>query len=140
MEQDLDGTATKWMESPRQGAVISGGALAVENALKAAFDTTTKEWKWYKDMHPQDEPGQVIWLTKTGDGILALDIRNPGALAKDDMEVAFQKLIDMGVEPYLVCSTLIGSMAQRLVRKICPKCKYQNLAESIYCNQCGEKL
>jgi type II secretory ATPase GspE/PulE/Tfp pilus assembly ATPase PilB-like protein len=29
----------------------------------------------------------------------------------------------MGVEPYLVSSTLIGSMAQRLVRKICPKCK-----------------
>jgi len=24
--------------------------------------------------------------------------------------------------------------------KICPKCKYQNLAESIFCNQCGEKL
>jgi membrane protease subunit (stomatin/prohibitin family) len=24
--------------------------------------------------------------------------------------------------------------------KTCPKCKYQNLAESIYCNQCGEKL
>jgi membrane protease subunit (stomatin/prohibitin family) len=24
--------------------------------------------------------------------------------------------------------------------KACPKCKYQNLAESIYCNQCGEKL
>jgi type II secretory ATPase GspE/PulE/Tfp pilus assembly ATPase PilB-like protein len=33
------------------------------------------------------------------------------------------RLIDMGVEPYLVSSTLIGSMAQRLVRKICPKCK-----------------
>jgi type II secretory ATPase GspE/PulE/Tfp pilus assembly ATPase PilB-like protein len=33
------------------------------------------------------------------------------------------RLIDMGVEPYLVSSTLAGSMAQRLVRKICPKCK-----------------
>jgi len=33
------------------------------------------------------------------------------------------RLIDMGVEPYLVSSTLIGSMAQRLVRKICSKCK-----------------
>jgi type II secretory ATPase GspE/PulE/Tfp pilus assembly ATPase PilB-like protein len=29
----------------------------------------------------------------------------------------------MGIEPYLVSSTLIGSMAQRLVRRICPKCK-----------------
>ena len=33
------------------------------------------------------------------------------------------RLIDMGVEPYLVSSTLIGSMAQRLVRKICSKCR-----------------
>jgi type II secretory ATPase GspE/PulE/Tfp pilus assembly ATPase PilB-like protein len=33
------------------------------------------------------------------------------------------RLIDMGVEPYLVSSTLVGAMAQRLVRKICSKCK-----------------
>jgi len=33
------------------------------------------------------------------------------------------RLIDMGIEPYLVSSTLIGAMAQRLVRKICPHCK-----------------
>jgi type II secretory ATPase GspE/PulE/Tfp pilus assembly ATPase PilB-like protein len=29
----------------------------------------------------------------------------------------------MGVEPFLISSTLIGSMAQRLVRRICSKCK-----------------
>jgi type II secretory ATPase GspE/PulE/Tfp pilus assembly ATPase PilB-like protein len=33
------------------------------------------------------------------------------------------RLLDMGVEPYLVSSTLIGAMAQRLVRTICRKCK-----------------
>jgi type II secretory ATPase GspE/PulE/Tfp pilus assembly ATPase PilB-like protein len=33
------------------------------------------------------------------------------------------RLIDMGVEPYLVSSTLIGAMAQRLIRKICSHCK-----------------
>jgi type II secretion system protein E len=33
------------------------------------------------------------------------------------------RLIDMGVEPYLVSSTLIGAMAQRLVRKLCVRCK-----------------
>jgi type II secretory ATPase GspE/PulE/Tfp pilus assembly ATPase PilB-like protein len=33
------------------------------------------------------------------------------------------RLIDMGVEPYLLTSTLQGAVAQRLVRKICPKCK-----------------
>ena len=33
------------------------------------------------------------------------------------------RLIDMGVEPFLVASSLIGATAQRLVRKICPYCK-----------------
>lgn len=33
------------------------------------------------------------------------------------------RLVDIGVEPYLVTSSLIGVIAQRLVRKLCPKCK-----------------
>ena len=44
-------------------------------------------------------------------------------LHTNDAGSAPMRLIDMGVEPYLVSSTLIGSMAQRLVRKICPRCK-----------------
>uniref|UniRef100_A0A7C4XSU4 Type II/IV secretion system protein n=1 Tax=Caldisericum exile TaxID=693075 RepID=A0A7C4XSU4_9BACT len=35
------------------------------------------------------------------------------------------RLIDMGIEPFLVASSLIGATAQRLVRKICPKCKVE---------------
>jgi type II secretion system protein E len=46
-------------------------------------------------------------------------------LHTNDAASAPMRLIDMGVEPYLVSSTLIGSMAQRLVRKVCPKCKIQ---------------
>ncbi len=44
-------------------------------------------------------------------------------LHTNDSASAPMRLIDMGVEPYLVSSTLIGSMAQRLVRKICSKCR-----------------
>lgn len=36
---------------------------------------------------------------------------------------AVTRLLDMGCEPYLVASALIGVMAQRLVRRICPNCK-----------------
>jgi type II secretion system protein E len=46
-------------------------------------------------------------------------------LHTNDAASAPMRLIDMGVEPYLVSSTLVGSMAQRLVRKICPKCKVE---------------
>ena len=44
-------------------------------------------------------------------------------LHTNDAASAAMRLIDMGIEPYLVTSTVIGAMAQRLVRKICPDCK-----------------
>ncbi len=37
------------------------------------------------------------------------------------------RLIDMGIEPYLVVSSLSGIVAQRLVRKICRECKEENI-------------
>ena len=36
---------------------------------------------------------------------------------------AITRLIDMGVEPFLVAASLVATTAQRLVRKLCPKCK-----------------
>jgi len=44
-------------------------------------------------------------------------------LHTNDAAGAITRLIDMGVEPFLVSSSLIAIMAQRLVRVICPKCK-----------------
>jgi len=44
-------------------------------------------------------------------------------LHTNDAASAAMRLIDMGIEPYLVTSTVIGAMAQRLVRKICSECK-----------------
>jgi len=44
-------------------------------------------------------------------------------LHTNDAPSAITRLVDMGIEPYLLSSTLIGVLAQRLVRKICPDCK-----------------
>lgn len=44
-------------------------------------------------------------------------------LHTNDAPSAIVRLIDMGVEPFLVASSLIGALAQRLVRVICPDCK-----------------
>jgi len=44
-------------------------------------------------------------------------------LHTNDAASAFTRLIDMGIEPYLISSTVVGVMAQRLVRVICPSCK-----------------
>ncbi len=42
---------------------------------------------------------------------------------------AITRLIDMGVEPFLVASSLVAATAQRLVRKLCPKCKEKYIIE-----------
>ena len=41
----------------------------------------------------------------------------------NDSASSVARLIDMGIEPYLVSSSLVGVVAQRLVRNICPRCK-----------------
>lgn len=44
-------------------------------------------------------------------------------LHTNDAPGAITRLIDMGVEPFLISSSLLGVMAQRLVRRLCPTCK-----------------
>lgn len=40
------------------------------------------------------------------------------------------RLVDMGIEPFLLSSTVIGVIAQRLVRKICPNCGEEHLTDT----------
>ena len=44
-------------------------------------------------------------------------------LHTNDAPGAVTRLNEMGVEPFLVTSSLVGVLAQRLVRRLCPKCK-----------------
>jgi type IV pilus assembly protein PilB len=44
-------------------------------------------------------------------------------LHTNDSAGGITRLIDMGVEPFLISSTLIGVLAQRLIRRICAECK-----------------
>ena len=44
-------------------------------------------------------------------------------LHTNDAPSAFVRLIEMGVEPFLVSGSLLGVVAQRLVRKVCERCK-----------------
>ena len=44
-------------------------------------------------------------------------------LHTNDAAGAFPRLIDMGVEPFLIASAVAGVMGQRLCRRLCPKCR-----------------
>jgi len=39
------------------------------------------------------------------------------------------RMVDMGIEPFLISSTVTGIMAQRLVRKICPNCRENHISD-----------
>lgn len=53
---------------------------------------------------------------------------------------AVTRLRDMGVEPYLLSSSVIGVLAQRLVRLLCPHCKRSHTATPAECERHGWSL
>lgn len=58
-------------------------------------------------------------------------------LHTNDAPSAFTRLIDMGIEPFLVASSVEAIMAQRLVRTICPHCKTEQKVEPDYLKRIG---
>jgi type II secretion system protein E len=58
-------------------------------------------------------------------------------LHTNDAPSAFTRLIDMGIEPFLVASSVEAVMAQRLVRTICPHCKTEEKVEKDYLRRIG---
>lgn len=58
-------------------------------------------------------------------------------LHTNDAASTITRLVDMGVEPYLVSSALVGVVAQRLARKICTHCKQAYTATEEECMMLG---
>jgi len=68
------------------------------------------------EIRDQETANIAIQAALTGHLVLS-------TLHTNDAPSAITRLIDMGVEPFLISSAVIGVIAQRLVRVICPKCK-----------------
>ena len=60
--------------------------------------------------------GMAIQASLTGHLVLS-------TLHTNDAAGAVTRLIDMGIEPFLISSTMIGVLAQRLIRRVCTKCR-----------------
>jgi type II secretion system protein E len=58
-------------------------------------------------------------------------------LHTNDAPSAFTRLIDMGIEPFLVASSVEAVLAQRLVRTICQHCKVEQKVEKSYLRRIG---
>jgi type IV pilus assembly protein PilB len=61
-------------------------------------------------------------------------------LHTNDAPEAISRLVDIGVEPYLISSTVIGVLAQRLIRTICPDCKTPYQVDPNVMKDIGEEV
>jgi general secretion pathway protein E len=55
----------------------------------------------------------------------------------NDAAGAFPRMIDMGCEPFLIATSLLGVISQRLVRVLCPHCKEPHIPSSIEIKNLG---
>ncbi len=68
------------------------------------------------EIRDEDTARMAIQSSQTGHLVLS-------TMHTNDAASAVTRLLNLGVEPYLVAGSLLGVMAQRLVRRVCPDCK-----------------
>ena len=73
------------------------------------------------EMRDQETSEIAIRAAITGHLVLS-------TLHTNDAASTITRLVDMGVAPYMVATSLIGVVAQRLVKKLCPHCKKQRMS------------
>lgn len=73
------------------------------------------------EMRDQETSEIAIRAAITGHLVLS-------TLHTNDAASTITRLVDMGVAPYMVATSLIGVVAQRLVKKLCPECKKQRMS------------
>lgn len=70
------------------------------------------------EIRDQDTANMAIQAALTGHLVLS-------TLHTNDAPSSLTRLHDLGVQPFLTAATILGVLAQRLVRKLCPHCKQQ---------------
>ena len=107
VEYDIEGI----MQVPVHEAV----GMTFANALRA-FLRQDPDRILVGEIRDKETADIAIQAALTGHLVLS-------TLHTNDAAGAVTRLIDMGIEPFLIASTVIGVLAQRLIRRCCPNCK-----------------
>jgi len=107
IEYQLDGISQSQVNY-KKGLMF---ATALRNVLRQDPDVVM-----VGEIRDLDTARMAIQSALTGHLVLS-------TLHTNDSVSATTRLLELGIEPYLVSSALIGVVAQRLVRRICPECK-----------------
>ncbi|MBM4311655.1 MAG: type II/IV secretion system protein [Deltaproteobacteria bacterium] len=111
------------IEDPIEMVCEDYNQIAVQPAVEVTFSSILRnilrqdpDIIMIGEIRDQDTARNAIQAALTGHLVLS-------TLHTNDAPSAVTRLLDLGVEAFLVSSTLLGSVAQRLVRLICPKCR-----------------
>ena len=86
------------------------------------------------EIRDQETAQIAVQASLTGHLVLA-------TLHTNDSISAITRLLDMGIEPFLLSSSMLGILAQRLVRKLCPDCRKQDAQgkwHAVGCPKCSQ--
>ena len=96
--------------NPRAGITFSSGLRAI---MRHDPDVVL-----VGEIRDTDTAAVAVQAAMTGHLVLA------SVHANDSASVIF-RLVDLGVEPFLLASALVGVVAQRMVRRVCPHCRHE---------------
>ncbi|MFK7885080.1 MAG: GspE/PulE family protein [Phycisphaerales bacterium] len=120
VEYHLDGIS-QMQVNPKRGVTFAGGLRAL---LRQDPDVIL-----VGEIRDPETAQLAIQASLTGHLVLA-------TLHTNDAPSAIPRLLDIGVEPYLVTSSLLGVLAQRLLRRICPTCNGSGRFDGDACDTC----
>ncbi len=120
VEYHLDGIS-QMQVNPKRGVTFATGLRAL---LRQDPDVIL-----VGEIRDKETAQLAIQASLTGHLVLA-------TLHTNDAPSAIPRLIDIGVEPYLVTSCLLAVLAQRLVRRVCPACGGSQTHDGARCEAC----
>ncbi len=110
------------IEDPIENIYEDFNQIAVQPAIGITFDTVLRsvlrqdpDVIMVGEIRDRETAAHAVQAALTGHLVLS-------TLHTNDAPSAVSRLRDLGVEPFLISSVLVGIMAQRLVRKICSAC------------------
>jgi general secretion pathway protein E len=125
------------VEDPIEFVTNEFNQIAVQPAVDLTFSTSLKyilrqdpDIIMVGEIRDSETARSAMRCALTGHLVLS-------TLHTNDSASAAIRLIDMGAEPYLLSTTLVAVVAQRLVRMICDKCSEDFVPEKSICNLIG---
>jgi general secretion pathway protein E len=111
------------VEDPIEMVMEEFNQIGVQQVIGVGFDTILRnilrqdpDIIMIGEIRDKETAENAVQAALTGHLVLS-------TLHTNDSASAIVRLLDLGVQPFLISATVIGIIAQRLVRKICPHCK-----------------